>query len=593
MCGIAGALMISSAGGIDKTRETVGRMCEQMRRRGPDASGSWSDDDAGLVLGHRRLSILDLSSRADQPMLSADGRHVIVYNGEIYNFRELRHDLEREGVVFHTSSDTEVLLALYARRGERMLPMLRGMFALAIWDRRTQQLFVARDPYGIKPLYLARGRNGWLFASQVKALLASGEVSNEGDPQGQASFWLLGSVAEPQTWFRDISALPAGHYAILDATGLATPQRYADIADAWRDAPACTLPVEEIRSRVRAALLDSVRAHLVADVPVGVFLSGGIDSGSLAALMREAGAQDLHGVTVAFEEFAGSARDEVPVAAQLAARYGIHHHVRNVTRQEFEHDLPAILAAMDQPSIDGINTWYASKAVAELGLKVVVSGVGGDELFQGYSSFQRLPALMRAWQSVRGMPGMPSLARMAFAARARRSGNARWALLPGLAESIEGAWFLSRSSASPADLATLMSPADLPQPLPEPLALVRSIAGETVGDPRLALGQLESTGYLRNQLLRDSDWASMDHSVELRTPLVDARLLADLQPLLTAFHRFPGKQLLTNAPQPPLPVAIGGRAKTGFGTPVLDWLGGAGWRASDLAQRMAEGCYRA
>ncbi|MCA1714230.1 MAG: asparagine synthase (glutamine-hydrolyzing), partial [Gammaproteobacteria bacterium] len=302
MCGLAGALTSRTHQGMDTAREAVKRMCEHMRRRGPDASGAWSDDAAGLVLGHRRLSILDLSARADQPMLSADGRHAIIFNGEIYNFRELRHDLEREGVAFRTSSDTEVLLALYARHGEGMLDMLRGMFAFAIWDRQLRRLFLARDPYGIKPLYLARGRDGWLFASQVKTLLASGEVSDEGDPHGQASFWLLGSVAEPRTWFRDISALPAGHYAYLDVHGLATPQPYTDIADSWRQALPCALADAEIRERVRAALLDSVRAHLVADVPVGVFLSGGIDSGSVAALMREAGAQDLHGVTIAFAE---------------------------------------------------------------------------------------------------------------------------------------------------------------------------------------------------------------------------------------------------------------------------------------------------
>ena len=396
----------------------------QLRARGPDGEGIWHED--GAWLGHRRLAILDLDSRATQPMHSACGRYVIAFNGEIYNYRELRDQLQAQGTIFRTTSDTEVILALFAAHGQAMLPQLHGMFAFAIWDRQARRAFIARDPYGIKPMYLARVADGIVLGSQVKALLATGLVDAAPDAQGQAGFWQLGSVPEPHTGYRDIRALPAGHCTWIEHGRADAPQCWHDIGQHWRQAPQGVLPDAEVAARVAAALRESVARHLVADVPVGVFLSGGIDSGALAGLMVEAGARDLTGVTIAYDEFAGRHEDEAPVAAALAAHYGIAHHVRRVGREEFLADLPRILEAMDQPSIDGINTWYASKAVAELGLKVVVSGVGGDELFQGYESFDQLPRLVARWNALARIPGVPALARLAGRLQARRSGNLRW-----------------------------------------------------------------------------------------------------------------------------------------------------------------------
>ena len=355
---------------------------------------------------------------------------------------------------------------------------------------------------------------------------------------------------------------------------MAAPECWWDVSAAWREASVAVLPAAEVRQRTRDALRASVAAHLVADVPVGVFLSGGIDSGALAGLMVEAGARNLQGITIAFKEFAGRPEDEAPVAARLAAHYGIQHHVRVVTRGEFIADLPRILRAMDQPSIDGVNTWYASKAVAELGLKVVVSGVGGDELFQGYSSFQQLPRMVSAWRPLSRVPGAMALARGVMGVQARRSGNPRWTHLPDWARSMAGAWWLRRGLYSPGELPALMGQDLAAEALQgfDPQAWVGQMSGAQPADLRLALGQIESTTYLRNQLLRDSDWASMDHSVELRTPLVDAWLLRDLQPLLASFKAFPGKALLADAPTNALPRDIVERTKTGFGIPVGHWL---------------------
>ena len=569
MCGLVAFL---GKAGVEPVTETLQRALARMHNRGPDAEGVWQEP--GVWLGHRRLAILDLDARANQPMRSACGRYVIVFNGEIYNFRELRDELAAKGFVFRTSSDTEVLLALFAQEGAAMLSRLRGMFALVIWDSVARRAFAARDPYGIKPLYWAQTDDGVLLASQVKALLATGKVSRAPCALGQAGFWLLGSVAEPHTWYRDIRALPAGHCAWIEDGRMGTPECWWDIAAAWRDAPAATLPAPQVRELTRAALRESVAAHLVADVPVGVFLSGGIDSGALAGLMVEAGARDLQGITIAYDEFAGTHDDEAPLAATLAAHYGIAHHVRRVTRDEFAEDLPRILDAMDQPSVDGINTWYASKAVAELGLKVVVSGVGGDELFQGYESFRQLPRLVSRWGAASRIPGAMPLARLAMNLQAARSGNPRWRYLPDWARTMAGAWFLRRSVFSPDELPALMGQDLAAEALHGfcPKNWVDRSSGTLANDGALAVGQIESTTYLRNQLLRDSDWASMDHSVELRTPLVDAWLLRDLQPLLGAFREFPKKRLLAEAPVRPLPEALINRPKTGFSIPVKRWL---------------------
>jgi asparagine synthase (glutamine-hydrolysing) len=582
MCGLIAAFSREERAALAPA--SLGRALARMRARGPDGEGRWQEGVA--VMGHRRLAILDLDVRAAQPMVSQCGRYVIVFNGEIYNFRDLRRELECEGHAFHTESDTEVLLALFARYGEDMLPRLHGMFALVIWDRQLQRGFAARDPYGIKPLYIARTRDGVMLGSQVKALLATGQVSLAPDLEGQAGFWLLGSVPEPRTWYRDIQALPAGHFAWIEGGAIARTACWHDIGAAWRDAPMQVVPDDVVQAGVRTALRESVARHLVADVPVGVFLSGGIDSGALAGLMVEAGARDLRGITIAYDEFAGSHQDEAPVAALIAKHYGIAHHVRWVGREEFLSDLPRILVSMDQPSIDGINTWYASKAVAELGLKVVVSGVGGDELFQGYGSFRQLPPLVARWRALSSVPGVLPLARLAGEWQARRSGNARWRHATDWSRSLEGAWWLRRGLFAPGALPSEAGTAVAARGF-DPRRRVQAMTGALPADPRLALGQIESMTYLRNQLLRDSDWASMAHGVELRTPLVDAHLLSQLQPLLANFSRFRGKGLLASAPGKPLPDAIVHRRKTGFAIPVARWLAEAGIAANDGSRSWA------
>lgn len=568
MCGIAG--FVSSEEAIDSSSvDAVRRMTDRMRLRGPDAEGLWSDK--GVVLGHRRLAILDLDARSNQPMIAPAGEYAIVFNGEIYNFRHLRRELEADGVAFHTTSDTEVLLALYAREGERMLPRLRGMFALAIWSPRTRELFLARDPYGIKPLYYAQTERGLVFASQVKAILASGLVSSVYEPAGVAGFYLWGSVPEPWTLYRGVFALPCGHWMRVRAVKADAPVCWNDIRDNWRQ-PGVPRSAAELQEEVRHAVTDSVRAHLVSDVPVSVFLSGGIDSGTIAALTSEMGAQ-VEGITVGFNEFSSKHEDEVPTAAAIAAHYGLPHHVRRISRDEFEQDIPLILDAMDQPSIDGVNTWFAAKAAAERGYKVVLSGVGGDELFYGYSLMKELPRSAAQGKIIAAIPGAPWLVKAACALLANGRRHPKLKGVPDFMGSLEGVYFLKRCLFLPQDLPVLMGE----QRAREGLARLggsppgMTAANAVTGAAGVCL--LDSTHYLRNQLLRDSDWASMAHSLELRTPLVDAALLRALRSVHTAGGA--GKRMLAQSPVSPLPEAIVSRPKTGFAVPMTQWLAAA------------------
>jgi len=570
MCGIAGFISTDEAVASSSV-DAVRRMTDRMRLRGPDAAGVWTGN--GVALGHRRLAIQDLDARSNQPMVSTDGKYCITFNGEIYNFHELRRELEAEGAAFRTTSDTEVLLALYARDGERMLPRLRGMFAFAIWDAATREVFLARDPYGIKPLYYAQTERGVVFASQVKAIMASGLVSPESEPAGVAGFYLWGSVQAPWTLYRGVFALTAGHWMRVRAGRAETPVRWNDIRCNWRQQDV-RLSGQELQEVVRKAVTDSVRAHLVSDVPVSVFLSGGIDSGTMASLIAELGGK-VEGITVGFDEFTSHHEDEVPSAAVIAKHYGLPHHVRRISREEFEQDIPQILDAMDQPSVDGVNTWFAAKAAAERGYKVVLSGVGGDELFYGYKLMKQLPRDATLGRAAAAIPGGRWLVGAACSILAN---GHRHPKLKGIAEfmgSLEGVYYLKRCVFLPEELPLLMGEERAREGLERLGGWPPGMSKANAVNDAAGVCLLDSTLYLRNQLLRDSDWASMAHSLELRTPLVDAALLDALKLCHTSFAGGAGKRLLAQSPARPLPERVITRPKSGFGVPMTQWLAAA------------------
>ncbi len=574
MCGLNGIFAYGAAAAMPGSRELLATR-DNMDARGPDGCGEWWSQDRRIGLGHRRLSIIDLSDRASQPMTSTCGRFTIVFNGEIYNFPALRRQIEAAGRSFQSASDTEALLHLYALHGPDMVHELRGMFAFAIWDNAANALFLARDPYGIKPLYIADDGATFRFASQVKALLAGAQVSRDPEPAGIAGFLLWGSVPEPFTLYRAIRSLPAGCRMTVTADGCGEPERYAAIAATIAEGVRNAAPAAELGARLREASLESVRAHLLADVEVGLFLSAGVDSGALLGLMRDAGQEKVRAITLGFDEFAGTGEDEAPLAAIVARHYGAEHVVRRIGKAEFEADFPQILEAMDQPSIDGVNSWLVSKAAREQGLKVALSGLGGDELLAGYPSFRDIPKWVR-WLKVPAMvPGLGKAARQALRWLGAGRGSPKLAGLLEFGGSYAGAYLLRRGLFLPFELNDVLE-GDLVREGLERLDPLHRLSKAALcpdpGTPIARVASLEACGYLRNQLLRDSDWAGMAHSVEIRTPLVDFSLLRALAPCMAQLSASSGKAALAAAPSLALPAAMLYRPKSGFGLPMGKWI---------------------
>lgn len=582
MCGIVGLLERdpSSHG----ARETLRVMRDTMTTRGPDDAGEEVVGEGRVWLGHRRLSIIELSALGHQPMTSPDDWLTIVYNGEIYNHLELRPSLREAGWSFASGSDTETIVAAYAAWGTDAFAKLRGMFALAIWDDRSKELVLARDPHGIKPLYYRR-EPSFAFASQVTALLADPRTDRSIDAEGLAGFAVWGSVPEPHTIVASISALPAGHYLKVTGrgeTGGAVP--YLTVRDLHEKGRGAAPDVD-----VRAALRESVRCHMLADTEVGCFLSAGVDSGAILGMMRDCEPHRLRAITLRFEEFVGTPRDESVLAGEIAHLYGAEHHVETIAAAEFQRHLPEILQAMDQPSIDGVNTWFVSRAAARSGLKVALSGLGGDELLAGYSTFNTVPATKQL-ASLSSAAGPLGAAARAFL---RRFGRGKVRLALDYGGTMAGAYLLRRAMALPEDSEGVIGP-DLARLAPDdydPLAAIRPCAGSERDDDIAQVALLESNLYMRNQLLRDSDWAGMAHSLEIRLPLVDAVLTQQLAPFLPNFKGGRGKALLANAPGKPLPRAVVARRKTGFGIPVAQWTGGSAQSrlAGGWARQVLEG----
>jgi asparagine synthase (glutamine-hydrolysing) len=568
MCGIAGAFAFAlPVKQIDQT--IVARLNDQQRRRGPDGAGLWCSEDQCIVLGHRRLAIIDTGSTGAQPMWDATNRWVISFNGEIYNYRALRKELESVGCVFQTNSDTEVLINVIAYWGEAGLRKLRGMYAVALWDSVERELWLVRDPYGIKPLYWAETADTLWFASQARALARCAPINTSREAAALTGFYLWGHVPEPFTWWGGIRMLPAGHVLRVRAGEQCHTKPFAKIEDAYTQSPARPLQAGELRS----LLCDSVRHHLVADVPVGVFLSAGIDSNVVAALASEM-RPNLESITLAFDEYAGTDDDEAPLAEAAAHAFGCKHTVYRVVRSEFESLVDDFFECMDQPTIDGLNTYLVSYAAAKLGLKVALSGLGGDELFGGYPSFRDIPRLVR-WARFSRLRPIGKVIGRALRAIAMPGMPPK---LPGLfthSTSLTTAYLLRRSLFLEDELDTLLDESWINEGLKR-LATQESLAATVAplhaaaASEHAQIAALESCWYMRNQLLRDTDWSSMAHGIEVRVPFVDFALIERLGPAV-ASKSPPSKRDLA-ACSDRIPAAISERSKTGFTTPVRQWI---------------------
>lgn len=561
MCGIAG--IIGSRLPEPELAASVERMRFALRHRGPDDEGLFLAPSRGVALAHTRLAILDLSAAGHQPMRSADGRYTIVFNGEIYNYAELRRELEANGESFVSHSDTEVILAAYRRYGPQCLHDFEGMFAFAIWDEIEQTAWLARDAFGIKPLYYSIQGESLIFASEVRALLASDLVSRQPCGESVFSYLLFGSVQEPLTLVNGVLALPAGHHLIWKA---GKPQ----LRCYW-EPQIIGEGISALNSvaRVREALQESVQRHLISDVAVGVFLSGGIDSTVMATLAKSAGNSELQTFCITFDDVAFR---EGPVAARTAKHLGARHHEWKMDAKVGCPLLKEFLASSDQPSIDGFNTFCVSRFAREHGLRVVLSGLGGDELFGGYGSFEHVPSLIRHGQLASLIPGLPAsigalMQRFAPSPRLRRLG-----CFLGDRSAAATAYWCMRGIFTPSESKQLLQhylgDASTSSEHEEEVRYFTVPRQPTLED---TVSYLELTRYMKNQLLRDSDVMSMASGLELRVPFVDRKLFEVLRQIPAATRLSSGKNLLLQA-IPEIPDWIARAPKRGFSFPFESWL---------------------
>lgn len=568
MCGIAGIILSESAP-VDLEPALL-RMRDAIRHRGPDDNGVVLLPEVAGGLVNTRLAILDLSAAGHQPMSTPDGRFFITFNGEIYNFEELRNELLAAGVELKSHSDTEVVLRLFERDGPACVNRLIGMFAFAIWDSQTKTCFLARDPLGIKPLYYSAFPRNLVFASETRALLRSGCVSKEISPEGLFNYFLNGTVSEPRTLLEGIRVLPAGHY-LLWHEDRATLYQY------WQISFSSTWPNgDQPAAFLRDALLQSIKRHFVSDVPVGIFLSGGIDSSAVVALASVANYRDLRTFSISVDD---ANLNEGDVAAKTAQHFHTRHTDWRLTGSTGVGLLDEFIEKIDRPTIDGFNTFCVSKVAHDAGLKVVLSGLGGDELFGGYQTFDRVPTVlnwgltMNNWPVVKQWMGR-LLERTLPSSPLRRMG----AFLEG-PPTIEAAYQTVRGVFTPAEAAVLCRNYLGPDVLFQKTTVDPLISDRNARD---AVTRLEMERYMRNQLLRDSDIFSMAFSLELRVPFVD-RALVEAAARIPAEERLrPGKRLLVEA-VPEIPEWVVNRKKQGFVFPFANWMKEE-WRAI-LAER--------
>jgi asparagine synthase (glutamine-hydrolysing) len=589
MCGICGVVGIESR---EASEPVIRRMMAAMVHRGPDEEGILFAPP--VAAGMRRLSIVDLAG-GSQPVWNDAGTLAIVYNGEVYNFLDLRAELESAGHRFRTRSDTEVALRAYEAWGERSVERLHGMFAFAIVEMpqgragRAARVFLARDRMGIKPLYYALVAGKLVFASEVRALLASGLVPARISAEAIPGYLLFGSVCEPQTLIEEVSSLPPGHRMTFAAenrvSAAPVPKRYWDAPVETRE----SAPAPETRRSTRALLEKAVEGHLIADVPVGVFLSSGLDSTAIAALASRARA-GIHTFTVCF---AGADQDfsEAEIARRTAARLKTDHRELTLSGDEVLSRLDEAIHGFDQPSMDGINTYFVSWAARQSGLKVALSGLGGDELFGGYGTFTSTPKIARAMRFARMLPG-PLRALVAnalsrsngFGSTPDSSRKATAAVLDPAA--LPHPYFFTRLLFTPENAAAgLHSAYSAWKNSPSCRWFADSTARARSMDDFTAVSWLELRSYMLNTLLRDTDAMSMHHSLEVRVPFLDAPLV-DYVLSLPEKAKHPTarpKSLLVEALGDVFPEEILAQQKRTFTFPWENWLRGT------LGERVAAG----
>jgi asparagine synthase (glutamine-hydrolysing) len=550
VCRIAG--IVNKSISTEATEHQVQQMCNLLKHGGPDDAGIYTCAETGLVLGHRRLALIDLSAAGHQPM-AYSSRYIISFNGEIYNFPSLKSELSNLGWQFCTHSDTEVILAAFAQWHTQSFAKLSGMFAFALYDKQEKELYLVRDPSGIKPLYYTSNTTSLQFASEIRAFSVSGiKKENKHWPVYQLAY---GHIPEPVTTLQDVKPLHKGcfyKYSLTCGTGSLQSYTHYSYSNTLRDEAGADLAVA-------VSLREAVGRHLLSDAPIGVFLSGGIDSGIVTTLASGFQHENLKTLSLYFnEEQFSEKKYQDSIIERLQCNYFQHL----LTEAEFRDSFPAILQAMDMPSCDGLNTWFISKYAEQQGLKAVLSGIGGDELFGGYPSFTRIFIA----EQLRMMPS--AALRFGSVTSIKKLNRLPYLSIDG----VKGLYLFLRGQFIPAQIAKQLGAEekevwDVLQELP-------AFPDLDVLSPKNEASWMEMNMYMQNQLLRDADVMSMAHGVEIRVPFLDDNVIKTVM-AIDSDIKYAGplpKQILINAFKQKLPESVWNRPKMGFAFPFTKWL---------------------
>jgi asparagine synthase (glutamine-hydrolysing) len=572
MCGIAGLLDFDENGQPENSGKILQLMLDSIRHRGPDDRGEEliaTDNGPTFHLGHQRFSIIDLSTGGHQPMHNDDRSLWLSTNSEIYNYRELREELS-DKYRFNSQSDTEVLLKSFEQWDLDCLEKLRGMFAFAVWDSNKQSLILVRDRLGIKPLFFLSTKKQFLFASEVRALLASGLSDSEINPTGLYHYLSFGHLKSPNTLIGNIQELKPGHYLIVDRDGNFEETRY------WHPLDSYNLDSNETDS-IQNLLSDAVKQRQVSDVPIGVFLSGGIDSSAIVSHMSNISDEQITTLTIGFKE---KEFDESEHSSEISRLFKTRHQLLTLDEEQLIDALPAAIDAMDQPTMDGINTFLISRAAHDAGLKVVLSGLGGDELFGGYPSFHLLPQLRARKKMVKQLPNF--LLRMATEILKKSfpsdQNNKIKHWTEGKFSGVHEYYLLRALYCEDQIFELFVEPKLAEKEIQKDFeATSDSLSYEYIDGDFNLISYLETTHYLQNMLLRDTDMMSMSHPLEVRVPFMDHKLVEYMFSMSTKLKKLSStpKALLVDSMNPSLPDSIVQRKKMGFTLPFELWMRGA------------------
>jgi asparagine synthase (glutamine-hydrolysing) len=570
MCGISGIYNFLNKD--INSKKIIDKIIKIQHRRGPDGNGIWKSNCNKITFGHNRLSIIDLSEKANQPFISNDNNLIITFNGEIYNYKQLKNELEKNNVIFKSNSDTEVIIESYKFWGLEFLKKLRGMFSFAIWDDLNKKLIIVRDPFGIKPIYYTKINGAIYFASQIKSILSIDNLKFDLSDAGIVSYYLWGNVQEPFTLYKDIKSLKKGNCLVIDDRGNESIINYADIKNSILNTEKINFKDEnEKLAYLNDAIQETVNFHQVSDVPRTLLLSSGVDSNLILGSINENNKKNCSALTLDFK-YTGN-EDETVLAKKSANMNNIKHQISEISPDEFFLLIENFYKDMDSPTNDGFNNYLISYLAKKQNSKIIISGVGGDEIFFSYPSFNIIPKLNKNLKYLPKFNFLNSFFKNTlYSFLKKKKLKTKYSGLIEYGQDINSAFLLIRSLFLPFEIKEVIGEKTFIKGYEE-LNTINSLSKDIqeINDTRLSIMYLEIKYYLCSKLLRDSDWVSMSHSIELRTPFVDWSFFNKLIPIIKGDKNF-NKFTALNSMKNKLPKELISRKKTGFVIPHNDYL---------------------